>query len=390
MKNNYQSVIALSVYLALTPNFGHAGFCQRVLSKVSNSPSSKDPATVRSDLSHDTEVLRQSKTLSSSERSALLLQYAKPAAKTKLDRAFVVANYALATYLSVHIASGYVESPEKLFYGALLAAPALYLSDFATQIVHKFLDCYGSESNPIWGSSVREFRHHHEVPNNLDTEDYVGSVAVPAKVMSPFFAAAAFAGMSPEWGTAVWLFLVAGMNATALHKESHKNNPQLYARITQALRLSMSHKAHMKHHQPPFDGEFSILNGWANGLSRKLKLWNKLDLIYWKWFQRMPNNWIQDPRSIPASVIAEVSKELESISPDLWDYADTYPQRTTPEVTKIVQESRGEWRKNFMDERRKIYLEQAQYDAAKAEEAWQNEQREYPWIYGEVSMPLNP
>ncbi len=349
MKNNQRSIIAFVMCIALAPNNLEAGFCKRLLANIWVNDAHKDPATIRSDLSYDTELIRNTRNLDSKERSEVLHQYAKPAAKTKLDRAFVVANYALATYLSVQITSGFIESPEKLIYGALLAAPALYLSDFATQVIHKFLDCYASESNPIWGSTARDFRHHHEVPNNLDAEDYVGSIAIPAKVMSPFFAAAAFSGMSPEWGTAVWLFLVAGMNATALHKEAHKNNPHPIAKITQALRLSMSHKAHMKHHQPPFDGEFSILNGWANGISRKLKLWNKLDLIYWKWFQRMPNNWIQDPRSIPPSVIAEVSKELENISPDLWDYADTYPQRTTAEVTKIVQESRGEWRKNFID-----------------------------------------
>lgn len=103
----------------------------------------------------------------------------------------------------------------------------------------------------------------------------------------------------------------------------------------------------------------------------------------------MPHNWIQDPRSIPPEVVAALQKDLDSIPDELWAYSErAYPERVPKELKaslRLVQES---WRRDFISERRAMYLERAQLDSTAAEADWFQEQREFPWLYGTAPIAL--
>ena len=194
--------------------------------------------------------------------------------------------------------------------------------------------------------------------------------------------------VGPEWKSALFVFLVGAMNATEFHRQSHLAKPHPVFQVLQKYRIALRHEDHMVHHQPPFATDFAIFNGWTNGLNRRLQLWKKLDLIWWKWMGKMPNNWIQDPRSIPVEVVQELEKDLDEVPSELWDYAVAYPQRVPDTMQPLLGEARTVWQNHFIENRRVVYYELALENREKAEADWFEEQKAYTWIYGLESIPL--
>lgn len=348
----------------------------------------QEPSEVRSQLSWDMELIRQSRELDSEKRKAVTFEYSSPRPKSWTERAFVIADWAMAAILGIGVAGGLAVDPSAIVPAILVAPPALFCADLASQVFHKWLDSYASESNPVWGVAAREFRKHHEYPSNLNHTDYLSNVSAFGKLLAPAFIGASFVNWSPELGAAVWLFLVATLNTTEAHKQAHRKEPNFFFKILQKLRLTISHEKHMVHHKPPFDSEFAVLNGWSNGLNRRLDLWRRLDKIFWKVSGKMPHNWIQDPRSIPDEVVAELEAKLKEIPSELWDYAETYPYRIPERLKDPIQESKEKWRADYIQKRKVIYFERAQVNRLEAEEGFEEEQREFPWIYGTVVIPL--
>jgi ubiquitin-conjugating enzyme E2 variant len=357
----------------------------------------------RTKLSRDAEKLREVQKLRGEERKEARHEYAKPGPKGLLPRSMVFFNYVMTALIGYQAATGIHVDPHAILPLLYMAPGAYAAADATTEVVHKLIDSYMSENNRFWGETVRNFRKHHEVPDNLNREDFVGNIGVASTALAPFFAATAAANIAPEWKSAILVYLVAGMHATAIHLQAHKSDPHPIARFFQKMGLTLTQRQHMKHHSPPHDGEYALVRGFSSPIFRKMKLWHRMDMAWWKLVKRMPHNWIQDPRSIPAEVIESLQKDLESIPLEelhaetrdtvmnLWDSTETFPTRVNEEVSQVVSQSRARWRGDFIQKRREIFVEQAEREGQEsAETEWAREQAEYPWIYGEKPTPLFP
>ncbi len=296
----------------------------------------------RSQQSLDLETIRVNRKLAIEERQAAIHQYSAPQRKTWKQKSFVLADWALATLLGTRVLMGLPSDSETILTTLALVPPTLFAADFASQLFHKWLDSYASEQNCIWGAGAREFRKHHEFPDNLNHVDPLSHITAFGPVMMPFFIGANFVDWSPEWGASVWLFLMAGLHATEFHRQAHLKEPNVLFRWLQTARVAISHEAHMKHHGRPFDGEFAILNGWSNAFARRLDLWRRLDLLFWKVTRTMPHNWVQDPSSIPPEVLTDLQEALDEIPAEIEDVAETYPSRVPAEVRELLLKAHAE------------------------------------------------
>jgi hypothetical protein len=296
----------------------------------------------------------------------------------------------MATYLGVTVLEGFKDNPHAILPALLLAPPILYVADVVSQVFHKWLDSYASEKSRVWGTAAREFRKHHEDPNNLNHVGNLDHVSAFGKLLAPGFAAAAISNsqLSPEVGASIWLFMMSMLHGTEFHKQAHIKNPNWFYRFLQKARLTLGREEHLAHHKPPFDENYAVLNGWSNGLARRTKLWHRLDMIFWKLKGRMPHNWIQDPRSIPEQVVRQLEDDLTKIPPELWATGETYPGRVPARLKPQMELAREKWQKDFIGKRRAIYLERAEEDTEGAEKDWEKEQKEFPYIYGAQVTPL--
>ena len=184
-------------------------------------------------------------------------------------------------------------------------------------------------------------------------------------------------------------FLFSSMHTTEFHRQAHIKNPNKFFQVMQSLGITLRRDEHLLHHKPPFDDDYGVNNGWSNPLARRLQLWKRLDKIFYKYTGRMPNNWIQDPSSIPPEVVEALEQDLESIPSDLWDYAETYPARVPPNLKATLKTAKETWRTTFIENRQALYQEIAKKDPKAANEAWTQEQQEFQWLYGPKPIPLN-
>ncbi|MGE4130821.1 MAG: fatty acid desaturase CarF family protein [Bdellovibrionales bacterium] len=282
------------------------------------------------------KTLKCIQALQGPQKGAAYREYAQPRTSTWYEKSIVIADWAMATWIGVHAAIGLAHEPSQLVTTALLIPPTLFVADFIGQIFHKSFDSYTSEENPIWGDATRRFRQHHEVPSNLEKMDYLSNVTSFATILAPFYAGASMISLEPSYGAAVTLFLVTLMNATEFHRQAHLKESNWFFRTLQKLRLSVSHDQHMRHHRPPFDSEFTVINGWSEPVAKYTDLWRRMDQLWWKAFRKLPNNWIQDPRSIPEPVLKELADDINNLPPDLLAYLQAYPRRVTPEIQALV------------------------------------------------------
>ena len=210
------------------------------------------------------------------------------------------------------------------------------------QCTHKWLDSYASEDGFFLGQAAQEFRKHHEYPANLNGVGYLNHVAAFGKVLFfPFLEMAMTSWFhSPALGLNLLFLLILLLNATEIHKQAHKSKPDFHGRILQATGLFLTFSKHVRHHQPPFDSEFAVINGWSQLLTDRFGFWIKMDLWWWKKFGELPRTWIQDPRAIPDSVISELRQNPSKIPYDLFVYSDAYPERRPSAVSLLLEQVR--------------------------------------------------
>ncbi len=98
----------------------------------------------------------------------------------------------------------------------------------------------------------------------------------------------------------------------------------------------------------------------------------------------MHGNWIQDPRSIPPEVVEEIKNGLVKIPPELLIYTQAYEKRLPedPDLREMILQAREDWRNEVANMRRASYLALSSTDSRQAEDLWEMEQRENPWIFG--------
>jgi hypothetical protein len=364
-------------------NAGIKSFCSSILRL-----NQKKEDLQISPLQKDSVRFQQIRQLQGGEKKEAFRAYAIPDKKSIKQKAYVLANWSMATWMAVRIGFGLHNDPSDLIPALLTIPPALFTVDFVSQVFHKWFDSFADESSPLFGETARDFRRHHEYPSNLNEADYWSNAAAPAKFLFPTFIGASVMNTDPLVGSAVWFFLFSMMNVVEAHKQAHMSKPNWFFKFMQKYRITVPRDVHLSHHAPPFDATYAVFNGWSDPLNRRLKLWSRLDRIWWKVFKKLPNTWIQDPSSIPQDVVSELMGDLDNIPADLWAYGEAYPKRVPESVRENLLKAKEKWLSKYIEERQSKYREEAKQDPL-ATERWEAEQKTYPWIYGESLIPLD-
>jgi len=338
------------------------------------------------DHARDMEEIRRIRTLKPQDNARAVADYATPPPKALWERGMVIVDWMMASYVGYQFFNATAENPYAGITSIFVATLTYYLVDATVQIIHKSLDSFLSEKNYFFGPAVRDFRKHHEYPNNLNPVGYFGQVSPFAVLFAPLFAGATVANASlnipPEVNAGILVFLISAIYANETHRQAHLKDPAAWARVLQKINVIVRREDHRLHHLPPFNGNYSGLSGWAEPMARRLDLWRRMDLAFWRFFERMPHNWAQDPKSIPDEVVQQLRADLQKIPQELWQTAATYPARVPGELKEPIKAAKLRWQKDFIATRRQIFQEQAEINREAAETAWFLEQQEYPWIYG--------
>ena len=325
----------------------HAGFCMMFFTIVQTNMAfgSVQPGlcsrlfvseATNATLKEDVARLVAIKQLPPKDQPAALLAYGKPGPKSRLLKSAIVLDWMMATYMATQIALGVSADPSTLASVALAIPSAYFAADVVSQVFHKWLDSYGRESNPIYGDLVRDFRKHHEAPLAVTLDSPMDHIATSSLFLAPAFMVAIAANMDPAPAAAAWVTLVSLMHTSDMHRRTHLRDPGRFFSLLQKYRLAVSKSDHVLHHISPNEVNYATVNGWSMPLTTKLQIWQKLDLIWWRAMKQFPNNWIQDPRSIPPKVLAELLENIDRIDPAVFIYAEAYPHRLPPELAKIA------------------------------------------------------
>lgn len=297
-----------------------------------------------------------------------------------------IATWSMAIYSAAHIVSNYMHQPKAILFGALAIPPALYIADVFGAFVHKFFDSFAIEGmNPI-GRAARQFRIHHEYPISLNEASYINHVYGPSQMTLPFFATTAFlagtGNLDPVIGTAAVTFQMTSMHSMEIHRRAHLAKPSYMTEVLQKARLFLSRSQHMIHHTGMKDDNYQGVNGWSEPMFQKLKLWDRLDRMYWRYMHRMPNNWVQEPASIPDSVYRELMADPAAISPDMKPMMEAFPKRADESAQALI-DRRERWATEYVDQRKVMYQDLATkkgYDVANR--LWRSEQKTLPGLFG--------
>lgn len=179
------------------------------------------------------------------------------------------------------------------FVGCVLSA--ILTADFASGLVHWFMDTWGTVDMPVIGKTfIRSFREHHLAPaamtkhsltetngdNCLLTLPVLLSLARSDVVLSQSRLSLANPAVN-AYTFLFTMFLVLFVCLTnQIHKWSHMHAPSPpphYVRVLQKMHIILPPKHHNAHHTAPFDRYYCITTGWLNAPLEKLHFWRILE-----------------------------------------------------------------------------------------------------------------
>jgi len=183
------------------------------------------------------------------------------------------------------------------FLGYIVALAAGYeFADFGSGVYHWAMDNYGNSRTPIWGKQIEAFQGHHERPwtithrqtcNNLHQS---AIATMPALLAFLLFVGNAYALI---FGTVSMTFI---MLAQELHKWSHytKSDAPQAANLLQDAGFTVSRRAHLAHHKPPFENNYCIVSGHCNGLLDSLGFFAWLERLVYRINGIRPRSWTNE------------------------------------------------------------------------------------------------
>jgi hypothetical protein len=349
------------------------------------------PEKARSRFSEDLAAREAMKHMTREERQEAMAKYKETYPAGPYDRAIAMATAGTAGLLTLKAALAFAEHPWGLPAAMVLVPGAWWLADAGSQIFHKWLDSFASDTHPIWGGMTRAFRVHHELPLELTKNDYGSTIKPTALLMSPFVAANFFIG-SPEWSLATTVFLMGAIHSVEAHRQAHIPKPGAIVKFLQDWRIIVTKDDHNQHHGGSNDKHFATLNSWATPFFESLNIWRRADMFYWNRYGVMPTNWVAHPSSIPPDVKTKLTADLDKIPPEMWGIKKAFPQRVPEELKEPIDQAEIRWRDHYIKGRREDYLLQAQTSSSPeaAREAWLKEQTapENQWVYRGEVRPL--
>lgn len=156
----------------------------------------------------------------------------------------------------------------------------LYVTDLISNFIHWLGDCNIPWQNRFLIRFHELSMQHHRRPADilkLGFFDIRGNIAFfysPQLILA--YLLASLGGIC----TPMVFFLVVNSNlmllAHSIHKACHKKNAGAPLAVLQSMRLIIPSAYHLAHHAPPFNRNFSAINGWSDPLFEKLvAYWNE-------------------------------------------------------------------------------------------------------------------
>lgn len=287
------------------------------------------------------EIAIALKLKSKAAREEAMKRFFTPAPTARWESSLVFANYAMSMVIGAEIGWRFWNGPHDLHTAvttAIVIPSAMFISDFMSGLFHKFFDDWAPRGQSVIGRAGWSFRAHHDVPTDMNRFTYMQLMAPYSKLMAPLYAATAIAGphMSPEATTGILLSLVLFTNGNEFHTQAHRGGQaSRWAKITQAMRLTLRLDNHGKHHKAK-DIDYGIINGWSNYPTRKL--WKLLDHAYYRALKRLPENWIENPSKIPPYVIRDLEQDLDSIPQELFVHLANNPDSRMDDIVRLYIE----------------------------------------------------
>eukprot|EP00898_Chlorokybus_atmophyticus_P005804 jgi/Chlat1/6224/Chrsp44S05812 len=225
---------------------------------------------------------------------------------TPFQRLIVGTSFGLA--LLVALRGAYHDGRIEIGLGTVAVTVAAYvLSDLASGIYHWSVDNYGSGATPIVGGQIAAFQGHHKYPWTITRRQFANNVHKVCIPTIPFLLAfLALPVSSPAANTFIATFVPLIVLSQQFHAWAHCRKSDLSPPVLwlQDRGLVVSRKAHGAHHRPPFEGNYSIVNGmWNDVLDRSGTFRRAEEWIHAKTGVRprcwddTPEQWLEDSKS---------------------------------------------------------------------------------------------
>jgi ubiquitin-conjugating enzyme E2 variant len=191
----------------------------------------------------------------------------------------VIMAFCVGYLLMEHLASGAT-------WLQILAALLLgyFVADFASGVVHWAMDTWFDER--LLGRVIAIAREHHTHPPNILGYDFLDHSALgsapSAVVIGPLSVLTALFPVSVGtyslmivWATASTCLLFG----TSFHNLAHRPARSRLLRLAQKAHLVITPKHHAAHHRSPQTIRYCVINGWANVLCDRLRVWRALEWL---------------------------------------------------------------------------------------------------------------
>jgi plasmanylethanolamine desaturase len=241
----------------------------------------------------------------------------------------IVANTLLILWCALWVQCHRDDAGIELGWVIVSVVAAVYLADFFSGFVHWMTDTWGDEVflHGVLERVISIAREHHLYPYHIvgyGFRDYsaysswpnvaiVGPIAL-ALTLAANPAPAVFAGV-------VVCLVISGIMVfgTHAHRLGHRDTRSKIVRILQNCRLLVTPSYHAVHHRGNHDIRYCVINGWANPLCDRIRLWRSLewfiqhvtralprqnDRVWFDRFERDPN--FQSARRTPVTANSDV------------------------------------------------------------------------------------
>eukprot|EP01130_Rhizamoeba_saxonica_P019116 TRINITY_DN9800_c0_g1_i1.p1 TRINITY_DN9800_c0_g1~~TRINITY_DN9800_c0_g1_i1.p1 ORF type:complete len:280 (+),score=52.46 TRINITY_DN9800_c0_g1_i1:39-878(+) len=215
-----------------------------------------------------------------------LLKSSYTSSKRATEILFIAIFVVLMSWSSLNMVRSFTMAALPYFILSFVAA--MFFSDFASGVAHWGADTWGDLDVPFVGQSfIRSFREHHLAPSAMCEHDVIETNGDNCMLTLPVLYFMAVRGVIDVqedafylFTTSFWIincFLIAWTNQ--YHKWSHTANPPEFVKILQQTGLILGKRHHGKHHQPPFDTNYCITNGWMNPILNFIGFWRAAESI---------------------------------------------------------------------------------------------------------------
>jgi hypothetical protein len=202
----------------------------------------------------------------------------------RVMRACVAANLCVIAFCAGYLALGMTASGMTWLHALAAAVVGYFMADLASGFVHWGMDTWFDER--FFGRAVWIAREHHTHPQHILGYGFLEQATLGSAPSAVFIGAAALGTalfpLSPATCglMVVWLLVATCLFfGTSFHNLCHRRPRSRLVRLAQKGRLLVPPADHWAHHRGDQTIRYCVINGWANHLCDRLRLWRGLERL---------------------------------------------------------------------------------------------------------------